>query len=336
MERLKKYKTLIYSLLSFAILVILFFVALLVGKYTLNFDTFFDSLFNPNAINTTDRTILLHERLPRTIMAGLVGIGLSVSGLIYQDIFKNKLVSPDFLGVSSGAGVGACIAILIGLGGIWVCCFSFAFGIIAMCLTLFVSKIFKNSSPTILLLSGIIVSGLMDSSLSLIKFLADSDNQLGEITYWLLGTFSKVTMSNVYIMLGVSLVCLLFLFIIRWRINIISLGRNESETRGLNYNAYMILLIVVVGILTASSVAFCGIVGWVGLVIPHIVRLLVGRNTTKTLPLTIIFGAIFMIVCDIISRTFTFSEIPLSAVSGFLGTPIFVGILFYRRKKIYD
>lgn len=336
MERLKKHKTLIYFLISLIILIILFFTALLVGRYTIDFKNFFDSLFNPNTVNNVDRTILLHERLPRTIMAGLVGIGLSLSGLVYQDIFQNKLVSPDFLGVSSGAGVGACIAILIGLGGIWICCFSFISGIIAMILTLLVSRLFKNSSPTILLLSGIIISGLMDSTLSFIKFMADTDNELGEITYWLLGTFSKVTMDNVYIMLAISVVCISILFIIRWRINIISLGKYQAETRGLNYNIYMGLLIIVVGILTSSSVAFCGIVGWVGLVIPHIVRLLVGRNTIKTIPLTILFGASFMIICDIISRTFTFSEIPLSAVTGFIGTPIFVAILLKRRNSIHD
>ena len=267
-------------------------------------------------------------------MALLVGIALSLSGLIYQDIFQNKLVSPDFLGVSSGASVGACLAILLGLGGAWICSMSFLFGIIAMLLTLLISRIFRNTSPTILLLSGIVISGLMDSGIGLIKYMADSDNQLGEITYWLLGTFSKVTFNEVYLMVPIVTISVVVLFLLRWRINIISLGKEEAESRGLNYNFYMIVIIFFVTFLTACSVSFCGIIGWVGLVIPHIVRLIIGRNSKNTIPIIIFVGAIFMILSDVISRSFTFSEVPLSVITGFIGTPIFVYTLYVRRNKI--
>ena len=205
-----------------------------------------------------------------------------------------------------------------------------------MILTLLLSKSFRNNSPTILLLSGIIVSGLMDALISFIKFLADSDNQLGEITYWLLGSFSKVTIKEVYLIFPIVCVCISILFLIRWRINIVSLGKEAAENKGINYNIYMLLIIIVITILTSVSVSFCGIVGWIGLVVPQIVRLLVGRNTVKSIPLTILVGAIFMIICDIVSRAFTFSEIPLSAVTGFLGTPIFIVLLFIKRGNIYE
>ena len=143
-------------------------------------------------------------------------------------------------------------------------------------------------------------------------------------------------MKDVYVLLPIVAICSLALFLIRWRINIVALGRNEATTLGLNYTFYRGLIIVISTLLTAAAVAYSGIVGWIGLIIPHLVRLLVGRDAKKTIPLTILFGATFTIICDIISRSFTASEIPLSAVTGFLGTPIFVAILYARRQTIYD
>ena len=176
----------------------------------------------------------------------------------------------------------------------------------------------------------------MSAGISFIKFMADTDKQLGEIVYWLLGTFSKATMKDVWILLPIVAVCALILYLIRWRINIVALGRSEAATLGLNYSFYRGLIIVISTLLTAAAVAYSGIVGWIGLIIPHLVRLLVGRDAKRTIPLTLLFGAIFTIACDVISRSFTASEIPLSAVTGFLGTPIFIAILYARRKTIYD
>ena len=336
MERISKRNYLILILSTLILLIFVFFAAIFIGKYVIKPECFFDALFNSSTQFTTERSVILNLRLPRTIIALLTGIGLSVSGLIYQDIFQNKLVSPDFLGVSSGASIGACVAILLGLGSVWICAFSFIFAIIAMVLTLIVSKIFKNTSPVVLLLSGIIVSEMMDSGIGLIKYLADTDNQLGEITNWLLGTFSKTTMNDVYVMAPIVIIIVSIIFVIRWRINVIALGRNEANSRGLNYKLYLIVLIILITLLTASSVAFCGIVGWVGLVIPHISRLIVGRNTQRSIPFTCILGGLFMIICDILSRSFTFSEIPLSVVTGFLGTPIFVIVLATKGRGIHD
>lgn len=332
-----KNKRTIYIFAGFAIvLVILFFVALMVGKYTIGFNDFFKALFTSDDKFATDRSVIINLRLPRSLMAILVGAGLSVSGLVYQELFQNKLVSPDFLGVSSGASVGAALSILIGMSGIVICLFSFAFGILTMVCTLFIAKAFKNKSPIILLLSGIIMGGFLEACLSFIKFMADTDSQLGEITFWLLGSFQNVVINDVYIMLPISLFCIAALMIIRWRINIVALGKEQAESKGLNYGFYKGLLIVIVTILTSASVAFAGVIGWVGLVVPHISRLLVGRNTAKSLPLTIFIGAIFMLMCDIVSRSFTFSEIPLSAVSGFIGTPIFIGILAFKKGNKND
>ncbi len=329
-------KTLLISITSLAVLVLVFFLALLIGRYHISPEAFWQVLTGNDAVNAIDKSVIMTLRLPRTIVALLVGVALSLSGLVYQEIFQNKLVSPDFLGVSTGAGFGATIAIIMGLTGLMVSFTAFLFGILTMLITVFVAKIFKSNSQTTLLLSGIIVGGFMSAGISFVKFMADTDKQLGEIVYWLLGTFSKATMKDVWILLPIVAICAFILFVIRWRINIVALGRSEATTLGLNYTFYRGLIIVISTLLTAAAVAYSGIVGWIGLIIPHLVRLLVGRDAKKTIPLTILFGAIFTIICDIISRSFTASEIPLSAVTGFLGTPIFIAVLYVRRKTIYD
>ena len=332
----EKRKILLVSLTSLAVLVVVFFLALLMGRYSVSPEAFWTVITGGDSANSIDKSVILTLRLPRTIVALLVGVALSLSGLVYQETFQNKLVSPDFLGVSTGAGFGATIAIVLGCTGLMISFTAFLFGILTMLITVFIAKMFRSQSQTTLLLSGIIVGGFMSAGISFIKFMADTDKQLGEIVYWLLGTFSKATMKDVWLLLPIVAVCALVLYLIRWRINIVALGRSEATTLGLNYTFYRGLIIVISTLLTAAAVAYSGIVGWIGLIIPHLVRLLVGRDSKKTIPLTIIFGATFTIVCDIISRSFTASEIPLSAVSGFLGTPIFIAILYARRKTIYD
>lgn len=332
----EKRKMLLVSLTSLAVLIVVFFLALLMGRYSVSLEAFWTVITGGNPANAIDKSVILTLRLPRTIVALLVGVALSLSGLVYQETFQNKLVSPDFLGVSTGAGFGATIAIVLGCTGLMISFTAFLFGILTMLITVFIAKMFRSQSQTTLLLSGIIVGGFMSAGISFIKFMADTDKQLGEIVYWLLGTFSKATIKDVWILLPIVAVCALVLYLIRWRINIVALGRSEATTLGLNYTFYRGLIIVISTLLTAAAVAYSGIVGWIGLIIPHLVRLLVGRDSKKTIPLTIMFGATFTIVCDIISRSFTASEIPLSAVTGFLGTPIFIAVLYARRKTIYD
>ena len=332
----EKRKMLLVSHTSLAVLVVVFFLALLMGRYSVSPEAFWTVITGGDPANAIDKSVILTLRLSRAIVALLVGVALSLSGLVYQETFQNKLVSPDFLGVSTGAGFGATIAIVLGCTGLMISFTAFLFGILTMLITVFIAKMFRSQSQTTLLLSGIIVGGFMSAGISFIKFMADTDKQLGEIVYWLLGTFSKATMKDVWILLPIVAVCALVLYLIRWRINIVALGRSEASTLGLNYTFYRGLIIVISTLLTAAAVAYSGIVGWIGLIIPHLVRLLVGRDSKKTIPLTIMFGATFTIVCDIISRSFTASEIPLSAVTGFLGTPIFIAILYARRKTIYD
>lgn len=328
-------KSLFFLLTSILIFVVIFFVALMIGQYSMNFSDFFNAFFTNNPAYDTQRSIIVNLRLPRTIIAGLTGIALSISGLLYQEIFQNKLTSPDLLGVSSGASVGAALAIVLGLSSIFISLFAFIFGVLTVLITIIISKLFKNGSSITLILAGIIVGGFMSSCLSMIKYFADPQTTLAQITYWLMGSFENSKMEYVYILGLIVLICCVALLLLSWRINIIALGKEEAQSRGLDYKRYRIVFICIATLLTAVSVAFSGTISWIGLIIPHVVRLISDRDTRRSIPLCITFGGVFMIFVDIFSRTFTQSEIPLSAVTGLFGTVVFVVILISRRKSIH-
>ena len=331
-----KSKKFVYILTaSFVLLLTSFVCALLFGRFGIKLSAFVGMLFG-NGDYAIERSIILNLRLPRTIIAGLVGAALSVSGLLYQETFRNKLVSPDLLGVSSGAGVGAALAIILGLPAFFISGFAFIFGLLTVAATLFVAKVFRNNSSMILTLSGIIVGGLMGSVLSFVKYLADAETTLASITFWLMGSFETSVMNDVWYLLPITVVCLTFVLLISYRINIVALGKEEAQSKGINYVFYRSLIILVATLLTASSVAFAGTISWIGLVIPHIVRLSVGRDTTKTIPLSITFGASFMIISDILCRSFTAAEIPISAITGFFGTIVFIAIMYARRNMLHE
>ena len=331
----KRVPSWVYFLTTSICLAVVFVVALMVGRYSISVADFFKMIFSKSGYEI-ERSIVVNLRLPRTIIAALTGLALSVSGLLYQETFQNKLVSPDLLGVSSGAGVGAAIAIVLGLSSILISAFAFVFGVLTVVATLFVAKSFRNRSSMILTLSGIIVGGCMSAVLSFVKYLADAETTLADIAFWLMGSFEQSLMSDVYVLLPIVVVCSIVVLAMSWRINIVALGREEAQTKGINYRAYRTVVIVIATLLTASSVAFAGTISWIGLVVPHIVRLMVGRDTRKTIPLCMLFGATFMVVADIISRAFTAAEVPLSAVTGLFGTIIFVVILFVRRNTINE
>ena len=321
---------------TIVLLIVTFAIALMVGRYPIKIDDFFKAIFTQDSNLDMQRSIITKLRLPRTIMAMMVGIGLSLSGLLYQETFKNKLVSPDLLGVSTGASVGAALAIILGLSSLLISVFAFVAGVITVIVTVVIARLFKNGSSMTLLLSGIIVGGFMSAILSIIKYLADPQTTLASITYWLMGSFENATMTQAYILIGVVGVCSIILVVISFRIYLVALGKTAAQTKGLPYNRYRYLIIGIATLLTAISVCFCGTISWIGLVIPHIVRLLVGHNTKRTIPLCITFGGLFMIFTDIMSRTFTDSEIPLSAVTGLIGTIVFVIILIIKRRNIYE
>ena len=321
---------------TIVLIVIVFAAALMIGRYPIKIDDFFKAIFTSDESLDMQRSIITRLRLPRAIMAAMVGVGLSLSGLLYQETFKNKLVSPDLLGVSTGASVGASLAIVLGLSSLFISVFAFLAGVATVMITVLIARLFKNGSSTTLLLSGVIVGGFMSAILSTIKYFADPQTTLASIIYWLMGSFENATMSQSYILTGVVGICSITLIVISFRIYLVALGRQAAQTKGINYTFYRYLIIGIATLLTAISVCFCGTVSWIGLVIPHIVRLMVGHNTKRTIPLCITFGGLFMIITDILSRTFMDSELPLSAVTGIFGTVVFVIILIIRRRDIYE
>lgn len=330
-EQRRSYKKLIVILLILLLLVS--FVLIGVGRVRLSLSEVLSVLLKK------DRTSLAYNgvvnlRLYRILTSMIIGASLSVSGSIYQSIFNNKLVSPDILGVSSGASVGACLAILLSLSNIMINAFAFAFGLISVGMCLIIAYKVSLTSSIVLILSGIAVSGFMSSIVGLLKFLADNEFKLSEMTFWLLGDLSKVGKSELTIILPVFIICFIVAMSLSWRLDIISLGKKEATILGNNYNMFLLVYITIATILTTTSVAMCGIISWVGLIIPNIVRLIIGNNNRSILPLAALFGALFLSIADTFARTIAPSEIPLSVITGIVGTPVFVVILFKRKMQV--
>jgi len=273
-------------------------------------------------------------RLPRTIAAVLIGSGLALAGAAYQSMFKNPMVSPDILGVSSGATVGAAIAILTGAGIFMTEVGAFAGGIAAVFITTSVPRIVKSDSIVVLVLSGIIVGSLASSIMSVIRMLADPETTLADITYWTMGSLTRAKMSELMYIGPAMIVCLLFLLAMRYRLNVISLGEDEAKMLGVNIRRQRMVIIVFATLLTACSVSIAGTIGWVGLVIPHISRMLTGPDNKRMLPVALFLGGIFMMVIDILARTLAIIEIPLSVLTGILGSPIFFFILLKQKRNL--
>lgn len=329
-------KTLRIGLILILILIVVFLAALMIGRYPISFNAYFNILKGNHDGFQIEIAIIRNLRLPRTIVAMLIGAALSVSGLVYQEVFRNKLVSPDFLGVSSGASVGAAIAIIFGFSVWSINITAFSFGLMAMLITLFFANIINKQSPTILVLSGIVVSSFMGALISIIKYIAPSEIILADITFWLMGSFAYAKKESIFLLLPIVSLGVSLLFLMRWKINIVGQGMFEAQSQGLNYKRNQYMIIIIATFLTATSVAVAGVVGWIGLVVPHIIRFFVGKNTKHTIPLALLFGAIFSIIADVLSRTFTSSEIPISAITGLLGTVIFGTTLYINRRKNYE
>jgi len=274
-------------------------------------------------------------RLPRTLAALLIGSALSVAGAAYQSMFKNPMVSPDILGVSSGATVGAALAILVSANIVWVELGAFAGGVAAVMLTTLIPKLIRNHSIVILVLAGIIVGGLSSSVMSVIRMVADPATTLADITYWTMGSLARVKMREVGAVGPVIVLGVAALLLFRYRLNVLSLGDAEAKSLGVNVGRMRVAVILASTLLTASSVSIAGTIGWVGLVIPHISRMIVGPDNKRMLPLATFTGGIFMMVIDILARTLAATDIPISVLTGIIGTPFFFFILLKQRRSLW-
>ena len=280
--------------------------------------------------------ILQNIRIPRTLAAFMVGACLSISGLVYQTTFNNKLVSPDVLGVSAGCSVGAGIAILLGLSTGMIRIMAFGFGFFAVLIAILLPKLFKNRSALTLVLSGIIVGVFMDSVLALIKYIADKNDKLGDIVFWIMGSLVGIQTDEVINSTLINLVPFIILIVMGWRINVVSLGMEEAESLGINYKINRLIIIACSTLLTANCVSICGNVGWIGLVIPHIARAFVGDDARISMPVSAMCGGLFLMIVDVLSRVVSVNEIPLSIITGFSGAIIYTIVLAKRGRYLND
>ncbi len=277
-------------------------------------------------------TVIVQVRLPRIIGALLVGAALAVAGTAYQSIFRNPLVSPDLLGVSNGACIGAAGAILFGAGSLGIQGAAFVGGILAVCATMSIPKLLRRESTMTLVLSGIIVGGFCTSIMGIIKYVADPETQLPDIVYWQMGSLAKVDWESLKYVAPVILISIIVIIAMRWRINVLSLGDHTAKALGVNLKLERSIVIAFATLLTASAVCLAGTIGWIGLVMPHLARFIVGPNTSRSLPAVALLAASFMLVVDTIARIFGI-EIPLSIITGFIGAPFFI-ILLARQRQI--
>lgn len=276
--------------------------------------------------------IVFELRLPRILIAALVGAGLSIVGASLQGIFQNPLVSPDILGVSSGAGFGAALGILFTSGvGLMTTGLSFSFGLISVILTLSMVRVKGQSQTISYILAGIIVTSVFSALTSLIKYVADTEDQLPSIIFWLMGSFANKGYDDLNLITLPILLGIFGLIVIRWRLNILSLGEEEAFSLGINPKQIRIAVILLSTIITAACVMASGIIGWVGLVIPHICRRMFGVDHDRLLPTSCLLGASFMVIVDCVARNLTPAEIPIGILTALIGAPFFA--LIYSRMK---
>ncbi|MCB2210342.1 iron ABC transporter permease [bacterium] len=330
-------KRTITGLALVALPVILFALALLLGRYPIAPLDVARSLLSPffprlaTGVPEVARRLVLRIRLPRALAALLIGASYGGTGAALQAIFKNPLVDSNILGVTSGAGFGAALALLLLRSNLEVQLFAFAFGLLAVGLAFFGSRLYKSSPLLVLTLMGILVGSLFGSLTALLKYLADPLDTLPAITFWLLGSLASVTWGNLLMLVIITLLGLLFLVLIRWRLNVLSLGDAEAQALGLNPAQTKFWIIIAATLMTAAAVSVSGIIGWVGLVIPHAGRLLVGPDHKRLLPASILLGASFLLLIDNIARTLLPGEIPLGVLTGLVGVPVL--ILLLRRGR---
>ncbi|PKL69860.1 MAG: ABC transporter permease [Methanomicrobiales archaeon HGW-Methanomicrobiales-1] len=331
------------TLLIYGLLPVLFFVSLFIGRYDVAPLHVLQLLASP-VVNqfpveiihiepgwtATEESIIYQIRLPRVIAAVIVGAGLSMAGAAYQGLFKNPLVSPDILGVASGAGFGAALAILLSWNLLMIQLSAFGFGILAVTITYLLSRFYRTTPTLILVLSGIIVAAFFTALISLTKYVADPYEKLPAITFWLMGSLSSVRYSDIVMVVPLFVVATTILLLIRWRINLLAVGDDEARALGIDTKRMAQVIILCSTLITASAVCIAGIIGWVGLVVPHLGRMLVGPDYTKLLPVCLLLGACYMLIIDDLARMLTSAEIPLGILTAIIGAPFFAYLLSRR------
>lgn len=275
----------------------------------------------------SDDKVVFAVRLPRVAAAALVGAALAVSGAAYQGMFRNPMVSPDILGASTGAGFGAAVAILLGAGYFGISAAAFCCGLLAVAAAWLVSRLSRTNQTVTLILAGMMISSLFSAGTSFVKLVADTQQQLPAITYWLMGSLSSIKDKDVLFLSIPVTLGMVPLLVLRWRMNLLTLGEEEAQSMGVNTRRLRGAVIVCATLLTSASVAVSGMIGWVGLVIPHFCRMLFGYDYRRLIPAGALFGASFLLIVDDIARLVTTGELPLGILTAFVGAPLFLYLI---------
>lgn len=325
------------AMLGLAGLVLLAVVSMMVGKYGSGPKPLFEALRQLVTGEGTDpllSTVLWNVRLPRVAAAVIVGAALAAAGATYQGLFRNPLVSPDLLGVSVGASLGAVLGIFLSLPVLAIQLAAFVGGLVAVLAVTGVGMLVRERDPVLtLVLAGIAIQALIGAGISLIKVLADPYDQLPAITYWLLGSMTAVTRFDVLSILPALVLGLVPLVLLRWRMNVMTLGEEEAQTLGIDTLKTRIVLIAGATLVTAATVSVTGIIGWIGLVIPHIARMLVGPDFRRLLPAAMMLGAAYLLVVDMLARSIAAIEVPLGILTATVGAPFFLWLLIAGKRS---
>ena len=321
------------------VLVVCFICSCMLGRYAIHPWTLFKVLLSkvipvpadwPSAVET----VLFEIRLPRVFMACLIGAGLACSGCAFQNTFQNPIVSPDILGASNGAGFGAALGIYLGFGylGISVCAL-FA-GLAAVALVCLILLRFRGNRVLGLVLTGTMVSAIGVAGTSYIKLIADTHDQLPTITYWLMGSLASIRKQDVLFAAPIIVAGMVPLFLLRWRINVLTMGDDEAHSMGVNTKQLRGIVILSATLITASCVSVSGVIGWVGLIIPHIARILVGSDCRRAMPASMLLGGSFLMFVDNFARLLASNEIPIGILTAFISAPFFIYLILKEGKRL--
>jgi iron complex transport system permease protein len=319
-----------------ALLVLLVIGASLTGAYPLSIAEVWAALarkLTGGAVGGQADTVLFEVRLPRVFAAALVGAAIAAAGAAYQTLFRNPLVSPDFLGVSTGAGLGAVLGIFLALPVAGIQLLAFVVGLATVGLVYAIAAAVRGREPIlVLVLAGVVVGSLAGAVISLLKILADPYDQLPAIVFWLLGSLSAIRKGEVWAAAPLVLLGLVPLVLLRWRINVLSLGDEEAKALGVEAGRLRLSVIAAATLMTASVVAISGVIGWVGLVIPHIARMIVGPSFDRLLPAAMLLGASYLLAVDTLARTMARIEVPIGILTAVVGAPFFLWLLARGRE----
>lgn len=312
-------------------------VCLCIGRMNLSIIEVIDTLLDAAKGNRQSQnySIVINLRAPRILMAIVVGAGLTCAGNAFQSLFSNPLAIPDVLGVTSGTCVGAIIAIIMSMGIMETQLLALVFGLFSVWVTMILAKDRNGQSVVFLVLAGVIISALFNAVGSLLKYTADPLDKLPAITYWLMGSFTSASYKKIMVGSPLILAGIAVIYLMRWKLNILSLSSDEARASGMDLKKTRLIFVLAATVITASCVSMCGQVGWIGLLIPHCSRMLVGSNNRYVVPVGISIGASFMIIVDTFSRSMSVIELPLSILTAIIGAPVFISLLKRNRGSLH-